>query len=108
MKETLIIKHAVMGRIYVDTNKRPLDYQVEERDGGYRFTVTAPLDEDMKELLAMKHELNVFIFREYEDCPTVKTWFYVKDGPVEYDETSGALHVRAESKIEYRPDDFLS
>ncbi|MBN2981119.1 MULTISPECIES: hypothetical protein [Paenibacillaceae] len=111
MKETFIVKHAVGGKIFIDTGKRPVPYKLEEKaDGGYRFTVTTPRGPEIEELLELARELNVFVFRDYseENEPTIKTWFYVKDGPVAYDDGRQALTIDAESKIEYVPDRYLS
>ncbi|MFC5703082.1 hypothetical protein ACFPVX_17470 [Cohnella faecalis] len=108
MKETFIVKHAVGGEIYIDTAKRAVDYRVEPAGAGWTFTVHSPLVPELEEILRMKDELNVFIFREYDDRPTVKTWYYVGDGPVKYDPERGELTIAASSHIEYVPDSYQS
>lgn len=108
MKETFIVKHAVGGQIFIDTGKRPLDYKLEQEGAGWRFTVATPRSDAIEELLRLKDELNVFVFHEYDDRPTKKTWYYVQDGPVGYDERRGELTIVAASRIEYVPDAFMS
>lgn len=111
MKETFVVKHAVGGKIFIDTGKRAVPYKLEEKaDGGYRFTVSTPRGPEIEELLKLAHELNVFVFRDYseENEPTVKTWFYVNEGPVAYDDEKQELTIEAQSKIEYVPDRYLS
>jgi hypothetical protein len=106
MKETFLVKHAVGGRTFIDTGKTPVDYEVEPQGEGWRFTVNTPLDANVQEILNWKEELNVFIFQEFESQPTRKNWFYVNEGPVEYDEAQQRLTIVARSKIEYVPDEF--
>ncbi|CAG7644469.1 hypothetical protein PAESOLCIP111_04712 [Paenibacillus solanacearum] len=106
MKETLLIKHAVGGRTFIDTGKQPVEYRVESDGTSFQFTVKAPPDRTMEELLEWKQELNVFLFREFDDRPTAKIWFYVKDDSVHYDPERELLIIEAQSSIEYVPDLF--
>ncbi|WP_424766531.1 hypothetical protein [Paenibacillus sp. sgz302251] len=103
MKQTFIVKHAVGGRIFIDTNKQDVSYSVIPEGEGWRFTVSVPWSEGIEELLARKEELNVFVFQEFDDQPTLKTWYYVKNGPVEYDAGQSQLTIVADSRIEYYP-----
>lgn len=108
-KETFIVKNAVGGMIYIDTGKSPVDYRLDAlEDGGWLFTIRTERSAAVEEILRFRQELNVFVFREDEGRSTVKTWYYVGDGPVEYDEAGGRLTIRAASKIEYIPDMYLS
>jgi hypothetical protein len=106
MKETFLVKHAVGGRTFIDTGKTPLNYEVEPQGTGWKLTVDIGMDEQVQEILNWKDELNVFIFEEFEDQPTRKNWFYVNEGPVEYDAKLERLTIIAQSKIEYVPDAF--
>lgn len=103
MKQTLLVKHAVGGRMFIDSNKQAVPYTVVPHGDGWKFTVSVPWSGAIEELLACKNELNVFIFREYDDQPTLKTWYYVKNGPVEYDSDQASLTIIADSRIEYYP-----
>lgn len=106
MKERLLIKHAVGGRTFIDTGVTLLPYEVVQSGDGWKFTVKAPVDSKIQDILDWKEELNVFIFQEYQDRPTKKIWFYVKDGPVTFDRENQTLEIFAASRIEYVPDEF--
>ena len=108
MKETFHVRHAVGGRTFIDSGKQFVDYTVEKVADSWLFTVTTALLPNVEELLKWKAELNVFLFREELGKPTVKQWFYVKDGPVYYDAESQKLTITAQSQIEYVPDRFSS
>ncbi|ALS22933.1 MULTISPECIES: hypothetical protein [Paenibacillus] len=106
MKETLLVKHAVGGRTFIDTGKQSVEYKLEQSGDNYKFTLSVPPDSNVEEILRWKSELNVFVFYESDDQPTKKVWFYVKDGPVAYDPQNKQLTIVAQSKIEYVPDLF--
>lgn len=106
MKETLLVKHAVGGRTFIDTSKHSVEYKLEGAGEGWRFILNTPLDSNIEEILKWKSELNVFVFHEFDDQPTKKVWYYVKDGPVAYDPQNEQLTIVAASRIEYVPDLF--
>lgn len=106
MKQTFLVKHAVGGRMFIDSNKQDVPYTIVPQGDGWRFTVSVSWSEKIEELLACKDELNVFVFREFDDQPTLKTWYYVKDGPVEFDAEQGSLTIVADSRIEYYPHEY--
>jgi hypothetical protein len=106
MKKTFQVKHAVGGRMFIDTNKEDIPYTLDQHGKGWRFTVNVPWSESIERLLALKQELNVFIFQEFDDQPTLKTWYYVKNGPVEYNAESSSLTIVADSRIEYYPHEY--
>ncbi|MCR2805214.1 hypothetical protein [Paenibacillus soyae] len=106
MKQTLLIKHAVSGRLFYDSRKSEIRYAVGEADGGWMFRIETERDQTVEELLKRKDELNVFIFREYDDQPTLKTWYYVGNGPVQYDDKQSLLTIYAGSRIEYYPHEY--
>lgn len=106
MKKTFQVKHAVGGRMFIDSNKQDIPYTLVQQGEGWRFTVNVPWSENIEALLALKQELNVFIFQEFDDEPTLKTWYYVKDGPVEYDAELSSLTIVADSRIEYYPHEY--
>lgn len=105
MKETLLVKHAVGGRTFIDSGKDGVSYQWDQAGEETRFVLSVP-PERVQEIMKWKDELNVFLFQEQEGQPIQKIWFYVKDGPVAYDAASGQLTIVAESKIEYIPEQF--
>lgn len=106
MKEQFLVKHAVGGRTFLDTNQTPVPYTCKQEGDAWVFAVELPRNEAVEDILRWKEELNVFLFRTYADQPTKKIWFYVKDGPVDYDDAAGQLRITAQSRIEYVPDSF--
>ncbi|MBH5319797.1 hypothetical protein I6N90_18520 [Paenibacillus sp. GSMTC-2017] len=106
MKQTLLVKHAVSGRMFFDSNKKNINYTLIEQGDGWLFEIHSPLDETLEALLECKEELNVFIFKTYEDQPTLKIWYYVKDGPVHYDKDKQQISIYAHSRIEYYPHEY--
>ncbi|MGG1663776.1 hypothetical protein [Brevibacillus sp. NRS-1366] len=106
MKETLLVKHAVGGRTFIDTGKEAVAYVLEPAGERVRFRLNISERARVEEIMKWKDELNVFLFQEKDGQPTIKIWFYVKDGPVTYDAASGQLTIMAHSRIEYIPDHF--
>jgi len=106
LKELLLVKHAVGGRTFIHSEQHSTAYLVT--GGGEAWTITGSItaDVDIQELLRWKNELNVFVFQEFEDQPTIKIWYYVKDGPVTYDEQTKRLTIHAQSRIDYLPSEF--
>ncbi|WP_410720191.1 hypothetical protein [Brevibacillus sp. SIMBA_076] len=105
MKETLLVKHAVGGRTFIDSGKDGVSYQWKQAGEATRFLLSVP-PEHVQEIMKWKDELNVFLFQEQEGKPIKKIWYYVKDGPITYDAASAQLTIVAQSKIEYIPDQF--
>lgn len=107
MKETLLIKHAVGGRTFVDSSKQAVSYRVEHEAGEWRFAVHAPKHPGIDDVLKWKQELNVFIFRTYDDgSPTLKIWYSVDADSVQYDAAEEKLTFTSLSCIEYVPDNY--
>ncbi|MCM3627960.1 hypothetical protein M3194_11360 [Paenibacillus glycanilyticus] len=107
MNETLLIKHAVGGRTFVDSSKQSVSFQVEQEAGQWRFTVHTDKHAGIDEILQWKQELNVFIFRTFDDGrPTLKIWYSLDADSVQYDETGEKLTFTAVSSIEYIPNEF--
>ncbi|SFF22024.1 hypothetical protein SAMN05216378_5532 [Paenibacillus catalpae] len=107
MNETLLIKHAVGGRTFVDSSKQPVPYEVAHEAGQWQFTVHTPQHAGIDEILKWKQELNVFIFRAYNDGrPTLKIWYSVAADTVKYDAAGEKLTFAASSCIEYVPEEF--
>ncbi|MGR7946913.1 hypothetical protein ACU063_20900 [Paenibacillus sp. M.A.Huq-81] len=101
--QTLLIKHAVSGRTFFDSRREDVSYLVEESGDGWLFRIEHVQGDTAEAVNRFKAELNVFIFKEFEDEPVLKTWYYVQDGPVHYDEEQRELCIYAGSKIEYYP-----
>ncbi|MBD2868223.1 hypothetical protein [Paenibacillus arenilitoris] len=106
MKQTFLVKHAVGGRAFLDSAKQNVAYTVDPFGDGWKFTAKVPWSDRVEELLAHRTELNVFVFKEFDDRPTLKTWYYVGEGPVEYDPDRSELTIVAASRIEYDPHQY--
>ncbi|MFC5452396.1 hypothetical protein [Paenibacillus aestuarii] len=106
MREELVLKHAVGGRTFIQTGKKPLDYTITQEGSNWKISVHLTPEIDIQEILKWKQELNLFLFQEFEDQPTNKIWFYIKNGPVLYNEQIQLLTIVAESKIEYIPSNY--
>jgi hypothetical protein len=106
LKEVLLVKHAVGGRTFIHSGQFPTVYSVTSNGDKWTITVHITPEVDIQEILHWKEELNVFVFQEFEDQPTIKIWFYVKQGPVTYDEQLQQLTIQAESRIDYVPSEF--
>ncbi|QAY67648.1 hypothetical protein [Paenibacillus protaetiae] len=109
MADTFIIKHAVGGRVFLDSSKQEIRYSLDYASGGghWRLEAETPLTESIKELLRWSSELNVFLFPETaEGAPVRKLWFYVKEQGAAYNEAEGKLTLHGDSMIEYVPSAF--
>lgn len=106
MKETLLVKHAVSGVVFFDTREKAVSYEVKPLHEGWLFSIRTEKDEKVEKLMECREELNVFLFREADNEPTLKTWYYVKDGPVTYDGEAGKLLIVTHSRIAYYPHEY--
>ncbi|MDQ0113471.1 hypothetical protein [Paenibacillus harenae] len=106
MKQTLLIKHAVSGRMLIDSGKQDVSFSSKPEGNGWQIDIGVPWSGTIEEILKLKDELNVFIFYDYDDQPTLKTWYYVGKGPVAYDRDSQLLTIGAQSRIEYYPHEY--
>lgn len=106
MKEVLVVRHAVGGRTFIHSEQPSMAYSVTNEGKAWTIAVNLTPEVNIQELLHWEDELNVFLFQEFEDQPTKKIWFYVKEGPVTYDEQLRRLTIHAESRIDYLPSEF--
>jgi hypothetical protein len=106
---TLLIKHAVSGRMLLDSRKTPVTYTLDllENDG-WKFSIHSMDRNTIDLILSLKDELNVFLFQEAEGQPIVKNWYYVNPGLVDYDDAGGCLNIGADSHITYLPSDYYA
>ncbi|SDW09511.1 hypothetical protein [Paenibacillus sp. CF384] len=106
-----LIKHAIGGRTFVDTQDNPhIQFEVKDQDTGRKqITVYIPMEMEMEihELLKWRQELNVFIFDELENGLQQKTWYYSGDGDLHYNETDRVLSISSSRDIRYLPSNFL-
>ncbi|REE91660.1 hypothetical protein A8990_104168 [Paenibacillus taihuensis] len=106
-----LIKHAVGGRTFVDTDANPqIQFKVTAQDNDRKqITVFLPegMEMEIAELLKWRQELNVFIFDELDNGLQQKTWFYSGDGEFHYNETDRVLSIGSSRDIRYLPSNFL-
>jgi hypothetical protein len=105
MREELVLKHAVGGRTFFQT-KNQKEYEVIPEGEHWRINIQLNPEVKIDEILTWKEELNLFIFQEFDDQPTKKIWFYLKNGNLRFDEQNQILTIKAESKIEYVPSNY--
>lgn len=106
MSERLLIKHAIGSRTFLDSAEGPLEFLQEQRENGFVFTIFVHKHAGVEEILRLKRELNLFIFHEENGVSAQKTWYYIGDGDVEYNEDRETLVVQAQSQISYNPAEF--
>lgn len=108
MHEKLRIHHAVGSRVFLDSDREGVSFQVDQLGDRWRFTVASAKTPAIDQVLQFKDELNVFIFREQDGRSVEKVWFYTGDGDVTYDESAQRLTILTQDRIVYNPDEFLA
>ncbi|MBM7569052.1 hypothetical protein [Paenibacillus sacheonensis] len=107
----LVIKHAVGGRTFVDSDaNQQVRFEIKKLDMGTTLIIAhlpEGLDKDVAELLKWKQELNIFIFEVLYDGREQKTWFYTGDGDIQYNETERILRLGSSREIRYLPSNYL-
>ncbi|WP_051620526.1 hypothetical protein [Paenibacillus sp. UNC451MF] len=101
-KTHFYIKHAVGSRMLFDVSGRRKVFSLEEKEGGWVFTVNEVEPETVALLEANIWNLNLFYFIEKPGQPLQKYWFYDKDKPqIQYDPVSLLWTIRLDSRMEY-------
>lgn len=106
MSIRLLIKHAVGGRVFIDSAREEVAFTHEWEADKWRFSIQIPRTAGVEQLLIWKDELNLFVFSQPETGAEVKRWFYVNEGEVSYDEGQQRLTIVAADSITYVPDEF--
>ncbi|WP_138494664.1 hypothetical protein [Paenibacillus pinistramenti] len=108
MAERVLVKHAVAGRLLLDTSKMEgVQYEIGNDGDRIVFELRGVPAETGRDVVRLKEELNVFRFEEPEQGDTIKHWYYVNSGDsTQYDEVSGVLRISAAGEIVYRPKDY--
>lgn len=105
--ERILVKHAVTGRMFVNSGADDVIYELERSENGSAVLTIRGISPWLaEEILGVQRELNVFHFEEPPGLPPVKHWFYVGEHDVSYDEASSTLTIRAGSAITYKPDEY--
>ncbi|GGA27229.1 hypothetical protein [Paenibacillus physcomitrellae] len=108
MAERVLVKHAVAGRMLLDTSKEAgVTYEVSRSGGETVIELLGVAPEIGAAVMSLKEELNLFLFEEPEQGDTIKHWFYVNSGDkVHYEENGGVLRISAGGEIIYNPKDY--
>lgn len=106
--ERLLIKHAVTGKMLLDSDAAPVSFTLKEEQPGWTFEISLPDPAAAEPIVRLRHELNVFRFETLEDGTIRKNWYYVKDGVVRWDEAARKLVIYADSHITYLPTDYYA
>ncbi|NGZ75058.1 hypothetical protein [Saccharibacillus alkalitolerans] len=106
--ERILVKHAVTGRMFVNSGTDDVTYTLERlgEDGGAVLSIQGISPWLAEEIREVRRELNVFHFEEPPGAPPVKHWFYVGEHDVTYDESTSALTIRTGAEITYKPDEY--
>jgi hypothetical protein len=107
MHERLRINHGVGSRTLLDSDNQKLVFHYEQHSAGWVFTIETERTDSVEEVLRLKNELNLFVFKEENGRPVEKVWFYTGDGDVQYDDNNNCLRIRAQSHIAYPADGYL-
>jgi hypothetical protein len=107
IKDRLLVKHAVTGVMLLDSDQINVKYTIEPLSSGWNIIVHVADQAIAAKIMELKHELNVFLFEEFDDKPILKNWYYIKEGEVQYDQESHRLTIYADSHILYNPEKYL-
>ncbi|ANS73361.1 hypothetical protein AWM70_01160 [Paenibacillus yonginensis] len=110
MAERVLVKHAVAGRMLLDTSREAgVTYEVSRSGRGDQTVIElrGVTPEIGAAVMSLREELNLFLFEEPEQGDTIKHWFYVNSGDkVHYEENGGVLRISAAGEIVYNPKDY--
>ncbi|MBP1931416.1 hypothetical protein [Ammoniphilus resinae] len=76
-----------------------MDYELQQADGIWKFIIDISDKAMITNILQNRHELNIFVVTEGQ--PVQKSWYYSKDGLVEYNHETGKMNILADVKIDY-------
>ncbi|MFD1953308.1 hypothetical protein ACFSL6_03705 [Paenibacillus thailandensis] len=108
-QDRLLLKHAVGGKVLLDTAAEEAPYELSraEKGGEWRLAIETPRKDWVQALLYGKLELNVFLFPAPVDGqPVRKLWFYLGEKGAAYDAEARKLLLSGPSHIEYEPSSF--
>ncbi|WP_305023635.1 hypothetical protein [Paenibacillus lacisoli] len=105
--ETLLIKHAVTGRMLADSRQdQGWQYLFRKNGTAFEITVSGLGTAVAGDIVRWKAELNVFRFVQTEGSPIIKHWYYIDPEQVMHDPAQDVLSLTAVSEIEYNPADY--
>ena len=83
----------------MDSIRNNLNYDLEQTNGLWKFIIDISDEAIIAEVLENRHELNIFVVTEGN--PIHKSWYYSKNGLVEYNPVKEKLIILADVKIDY-------
>jgi len=103
----LLIKQ-VIGRLLLDTSKKPNPHQFAAIDNNCQITIHEIDPAFVSQLKDMLDDLNFFYFEEEpgNPVPLRKWWLYAKDSPprLAYNENDRILKITVDSRVSYSND----
>lgn len=106
MKERLRIHQAVGSRLLLDSDRDEIQFNYRHVGSGHIFTIFTDKTAAIDEILRLKQEINLFIFKDMDNVTVEKAWFYTGDGQVTYDEARKCLTLVTGHKMVYKPGDM--
>ncbi|MCQ4086522.1 hypothetical protein [Saccharibacillus sp. JS10] len=106
--ERILVKHAVTGRMLINSGTDDVTYELERsgEGGGAVLSIRGVAPWLAEEIRGMQRELNVFHFEETPGVPPVKHWFYVGEHDVTYEASTSTLTIHTGSEITYNPSEY--
>ncbi|AWB43573.1 hypothetical protein DCC85_04600 [Paenibacillus sp. CAA11] len=105
-QERVLVKHAVTGRMLLDSRRDGLAFEIIRSESGTLVRISDVTPDQAEEVLCLREELNVFHFEEPNEGPVTKHWFYVKSGKVMYGREQHQLRIYTEGELVYNPQDY--
>jgi hypothetical protein len=94
----MYIRHTLGGRLFLDSEKHHAPYSINHVNDQWIFTIKLGDKNIAEEILQHRNELNIFMIGEK---PNQKSWFYSKDGTVNFDELNSTLTIVADIRMDY-------
>lgn len=104
--EKLRIHHGIGSRVLLDSDKEEIRYTYEEIDAGYRFAIYISPSSVLDEIMRLRDEMNLFIFREENGAQVEKLWFYTGNGDIHFDHNQMCLTIMSPTRIVYQPGSY--
>jgi hypothetical protein len=95
----MYIRHTIGSRLFLDSEKHNAEYSIERTDEHWKFSIHILDEKVVEDVLHHRDELNIFVIEANK--PNEKSWYYSKDGTVEYDKESQNLIILADVKVDY-------
>ncbi|WP_428912274.1 hypothetical protein [Niallia sp. Krafla_26] len=87
----LLIRHSIGSRLFYQTD----DYSIEPKEEKWIISVSIS-EEEVKEILNFKQELNLFVVEEKQ-----KTWYHSSHGEIVFNKDDQQLTIHADNQTVY-------